>query len=199
MSGNGHGCDMHEKYLGDSYDLVKRFWAESLSPIAPLFAHPQFVPVEIQERYTVLTLIPILDPTRPPKNRFGLLLDPDTGIPLPDKSQVRASVAHASFDFISDVMARLQPAYMICFDQSYHRGNKNNKAEQLEKKREFLYSQGIDSFYYFSHAPFLFMAAKPDLLSAVIARLMECGVPADRFVMRAQARSRQPLAQCDQE
>src|SRR5438552_17254728 len=35
---------VHEKYLGDSYDLVKRFWCESLGPVAPLYAHPRFVP-----------------------------------------------------------------------------------------------------------------------------------------------------------
>src|SRR6266478_6504291 len=33
---------VHEKYLGDSYDLVKRFWCESLGPVAPLYAHPRF-------------------------------------------------------------------------------------------------------------------------------------------------------------
>ncbi len=30
---------MKEKYLGDSYDLVKRFFCDILRPIAPLYAH----------------------------------------------------------------------------------------------------------------------------------------------------------------
>lgn len=33
------GKQVCELYLGDSYDLIKRFWSESLRSIAPLYAH----------------------------------------------------------------------------------------------------------------------------------------------------------------
>jgi len=33
--------------LGDSYDLVKRFWAEALGPGGTLYAHPRFVPAAL--------------------------------------------------------------------------------------------------------------------------------------------------------
>jgi hypothetical protein len=52
---------MLEKYLGDSYDLIKRFWHEALEPIAPLYAHPKFIPADLRTRFTTLTSIPILD------------------------------------------------------------------------------------------------------------------------------------------
>jgi hypothetical protein len=48
-------------YLGDSYDIVKRFWSESLRAVAPLLAHPRFVPADIRMQYTSVTSIPVLD------------------------------------------------------------------------------------------------------------------------------------------
>src|SRR5437867_2849648 len=77
---------MREKYLGDSYDLVKRFWAESLSPVGRLLAHPGFIPAEMRAQYTLITNIPMLDSLNSQNidsRGFGLLMDPDTGIPLP--------------------------------------------------------------------------------------------------------------------
>jgi hypothetical protein len=46
---------MNQKYLGDSYDMVKRFWADILRPIAPLCAHPDFIPEPVRERFLRLT------------------------------------------------------------------------------------------------------------------------------------------------
>jgi len=60
---------MRETYLGDSYDLVKRFWYESLKSIAPLYAHPRFVPPAIHSKYTAVTSISILDVR--PVGQFG--------------------------------------------------------------------------------------------------------------------------------
>jgi len=88
---------MHEKYLGDSYDLVKRFWRENLKRVAPLYAHPRFVPVEIRARYTSLTSIPIFESR--PRGQFGILLDPHTGIPLPGEA-FHATASHAPLQFL---------------------------------------------------------------------------------------------------
>lgn len=172
-------------YLGDSYDLVKRFWAESLHPLAPLYSHPRFVPAGIRARYTAVTLIPVLDTNDLPEEPFGLLLDPHTGIPLHAESLAEATASHTPLPFIVRVNERLRPAYMICFDQSYHRHHEISRSEQLEKKREFLRGQGISSFYYDSHAPFLFMAGKAETLTAVRSRLVALGVPKERLVLRA--------------
>ena len=181
---------MRSIYLGDSYDIVKRFWAESLCPLGSLYSHPRFVPAEIRARYTAVTLIPVLDTENLPEVPFGLLLDPHTGIPLHAESTAEATASHAPLPFVVLANEQLRPAYMICFDQSFYRRHELSRTEQLEKKREFLQGQGISSFYYDSHAPFLFMAGKAETLSAVRSRLVSLGVPEERFGVRVQSEPR---------
>src|SRR5438045_3411157 len=107
---------MRETYLGESFDLVKRFWYESLKSLAPLYAHPRFVPSAIHAQYTAVTLIPILD-----VGQFGILFDPHTGIPLPSEWPGHTNASHATLPFMVQTAKELRPQYMICFDQSYHR------------------------------------------------------------------------------
>jgi len=173
---------MRAKYLGDSYDLVKRFWSESLRDVAPLFAHPRFVPQAIRAQYTGVTSIPIL--CSPPNRPFGILLDPDTGIPLPDRPLKQATASHAPLLFLVQTIAELHPDYMVCFDQSYHRRHELSKERQREAKRKFLRERGILSFYYVSHAPFLFMSESVETLAAIGDRLMSLGVPGFCFEPR---------------
>jgi len=170
---------MREKYLGDSYDLVKRFWCAGLKPIAPLYAHPKFLPAGIRAQYTAVTSIPILN--SPPSGRFGVLLDPHTGIPRPDDSFSGATASHASLPFVVQVNQELHPTYIICFDQSYHRQHGLDRAKQRDVKRKFLRKGGIESFYYVSHAPFLFLASKRKILAALRDRLTSLGIPTCRF------------------
>jgi hypothetical protein len=175
---------MRAVYLGDSYDVVKRFWSESLRLIAPLVAHSTFVPQALRVEYTALTSIPILYSR--PNHPFGVLFDPDIGIPLPDKFMEGATVSYAPLLFIVRTNAELHPDYMICFDQSHHRRHKLSKEGQREAKREFLREKGILSFCYVSHAPFLFMSQSAETLAAIGDRLMSLGVPGCRFEPNAE-------------
>jgi hypothetical protein len=170
---------VRQKYLGDSYDIVKRFWAESLHLIAPLYAHPRFVPNKIYAEYTRLTTIPILpaSPTAP----FGILLDPDTGIPRPTGPTERVTVKHAPLSFIADIDKECGPAYLICFDQSRKRCNDLTWDRQREEKMTYLRDRGLSSFYYVSHASFLFASRGPDVIRAIRAKLSSLGVPPDRL------------------
>ncbi len=168
---------MQAKYLGDSYDLVKRFLGESLHPIGPLYAHPKFVPFAIREEYTAVTLIPILNLAELPQEPYGLLLDPNTGILLSTEISRGISATHASLSFIVQTSKMLQPAYIVCFDQSYHRCHELSRVEQREKKMAFLSAQGIGSLYYVSQASFLFAAEKPENLAAILQRLESRGIP----------------------
>jgi len=170
---------MDEQWLGDSYDLVKRFWKKSLEPVAPLYAHPRFVPSTIRTHYTAVTTLPILD-TRP-HGRVGVLIDPDTGIPLPDSTATRATTKYASLLFIIELNKELHPEYIICFDQSFHRKHELSKEERREKKMTFLRERGIHSFYYVSHAPFLFAAQTTHILVSVLGCLISQGIPKSRF------------------
>ncbi len=175
---------MRGKYLGDSYDLVKRFWFENLYAIAPLYAHPKFVPGQIRSAYEAVTSIPILVLESVPKGTIGILLDPDTGIPLP-KSSKRTTVSHATLPFTMDVFEKFHPKYVICFDQSYDRQHELSRKEQRQTKMEFLSKHGFASFYYVSHAPFLFTTKTPESLAEIRTHLMSLGIPETRLELSA--------------
>jgi hypothetical protein len=174
---------MDKEYLGDSYDLVKRFLCEALAPIARLYAYPDFVPPGLRDAYTTLTTIPILDAARR-EGRFGLLLDPDTGIPLPTQKLVGATGRHASLPFIVQLNNDLGPEYIVCYDQSYHRKHELGREAQREAKMKFLRKNGLSSFYYVSHAPFLLVAQQPLVLDSILRRLILLGIPEDRLEYR---------------
>jgi hypothetical protein len=171
---------MRADFLGDSFDIVKRFWADRLGTIAPLFAHPIFVPVEMRVEYQKITGVPILPGDRLSKD-FGLFLDPDTGVPLPAATQRGASSSHATLSFIVEEFERLRPVYMICFDQSHNRGAGLSRSQQRDLKRAALQSNRIMSFYYISHAPFLFMSRDAAILESIRRVLVESGIPERRL------------------
>jgi hypothetical protein len=164
-------------YLGDSYDIVKRFWRAVLRHVAPLYAHPKFVPDTLQEDFTALTEIPLLNLQRLPPEHFGVLLDPDTGIPHPNARSQRVSRKHAPLKFISELFSDCGALYVVCFDQSRVRSKIEKLETQHEKKRKHLFSLGVFSFYYVSHAPFLFMAKQDDIITKVRKAILDAGVP----------------------
>lgn len=169
---------MHRKHLGDSFDVVKRFWGDRLAAIAPLFAHPRFVPKDIRPEFQKMVNIPVLDFSKAAVKPFGLFpLDPDTGIPLPTSSAQKATTAHAPVPFIAAELERLTPEYLICFDQSHDRNCGLPKLDQRRAKLEALRGLGIFSFYYVSHAPFLFAASDASILECVRRRVLESGIP----------------------
>jgi len=173
------GSSMRDIYLGDSYDIVKRFWAHALRDIAPMYAHPRFVPVDLRAQFSALTTIEILDSNRLPETPFGMLLDPHTGIPLPDARCQKVSIALAPVSFIAEQFAILGPAFIVCFDQTHdrHRSKELGIDDQREAKRDALLSLGVYSFYYLSHAPFLFMAKDIGMLKRVRDSLTATGIP----------------------
>lgn len=172
---------MHRDFLGDSFDIVKRFWAERLASIAPLLAHPRFVPSAIRSEFEKIVCIPVLNENRIPSGAFGLFLDPDTGIPLPTASAHKATTSHAPVPFIAAELARLKPKYVICFDQSHDRNCGQPKPQQRQSKLVALSTRQIACMYYVSHAPFLFAAGNQTDLESVRQRLVESGIPEWRF------------------
>jgi hypothetical protein len=172
---------MHERYLGDSFDIVKRFWAERLSRIAPLFAHPRFIPPRIRPAFHKMVAMDILDENARPQEPFGLFLDPHTGIPLPQAAVRQATASYAPLSFIEAELRRLDPRYLICFDQSHDRSCGLERREQRDAKRGFLKRHEISTFYYVSHAPFLFASKDAEILESVRLCLTESGIPASRL------------------
>jgi hypothetical protein len=165
---------MDEKYLGDSYDFVKRFLGEALRPIAKLYAHPKFVPAELREKYTRVTAIPMYCDGQ--QNKFGILLDPDTGIAIRG-----ATRRHTSLQFIVELTKEIDPEYIVCYDQSYYRKHDLDREGQRREKLKFLREHNLLSFYYVSHAPFLFVARDRGVLDSVFQCLTGAGVPECRM------------------
>jgi hypothetical protein len=160
---------------------VKRFWADRLACIAPLLAHPRFVPTGIRSEFEKVVCTPVLDVNRIPDTPFGLFLDPDTGVPLPTASVHKAILAYAPIQFIATELNRLKPKYLICFDQSHDRNCGQPKPRQRQSKLTALGTLRIACMYYVSHAPFLFAAHDKTALESVRRRLVESGIPEWRF------------------
>lgn len=173
---------MKETYLGDSYDVVKRFWADILRPIAKLYVHPLFIPDPIRTRFSLLTGMPLYDGASEelPK-RFGIFLDPDTGIHLPSERIRWRSTKHASLEFIAELYEEIKPEYLICFDQSFKRAKVLNKREEMSVKCDALRNCGFASFYFDSHASFLFASQNAQTLVRIEEALVIAGIPSNRL------------------
>jgi hypothetical protein len=170
---------MKREYLGDSYDAVKRMWQELLSGWAPLHAEPRFLPRELRQDFTQLTRIPMLTNGRPVP--YSILNDPDTGIRLPGEQNQTEGRTHISIQTIIDQLRNNGVRCVITYDQSHYRNIELNLNEQRQAKMSRLAEEGLHSFYYVSHAPFLFAVPDTDALQQIHEILKNAGIPEDRL------------------
>ena len=170
---------MRRKFLGDSYDVVKRLWQEVFSRWAPLFAEPCFIPEEIRGDYTVVTRIPLLNEHRPPV--YSIFNDPDTGIRLPDRENQREGVTHISLATIANQLGNPGVRCVVTFDQSHHREPDLTQADQRNTKVAWLRRHRLHSFYYVSHAPFLFAFSDGAHMRKAQDLLLGVGIPKCRI------------------
>jgi hypothetical protein len=169
---------MHRRYFGDSYDAVKRLWQQVLGPWAPLHANVDFIPIDLQKDFTRLTGIPMVHEsiTLP----HSVLNDPNTGIRLPGRADQSEGMHHVS---LRTVVTQLRQPHVVCvvtFDQSNYRTAGTLRSQRLRKVDE-LAAQGIHSFYYASHASFLFAMRTHMDLQKVTMLLREAGIPQERL------------------
>jgi hypothetical protein len=167
---------MKRDFLGDSYDAVKRLWRDLLLHWAPLHADVRFIPEDLRTNFTLLTGIPMLTDNRP--DVFSILNDPDTGIRLPGEQNQSESRSHISISFIMRQLAESGARCVITFDQSDYRHSRMNRKEQRQAKMRSLGESGFHSFYYVSHAPFLFATSNLQALREVRQILIATGIPA---------------------
>ena len=168
---------MKREFLGDSYDAVKRLWGELLRDWAQLYAAPRFIPEELRSDFTRLTGIKIL-PDKP-FGIYSILNDPDTGIRLPNKSNQTEGRTHIALPSIVTQLQDDAARCVITFDQSNYRTS--GLKGQRWQKMQYLGDNGIQSFYYVSHAPFLFAASSPQALQELGRILSNAGIPAERL------------------
>lgn len=171
------GGDVDQSYLGDSYDLVKRFLAGSVSSIAKDYADSFFIPAQIRDAYSKVTGVLIFEP--PVQSPFAILLDPCTGIPL-DAARDEPTTTHVPIKYIMKVLEEHGPKFLICFDQSFSRGA--SKDGLMREKIRALGKGGLKVFYYSSHANFLFASKSAEIIDRVKNQLQNSGIPASRLV-----------------
>jgi hypothetical protein len=119
-----------------------------------------------------------------------LFLDPDTGLRLkPTTGKDRPSYLFG-LEVVTLVLERPETLTLV-FDQSLPRGRER---EQLAKKMEFLEQHGIFSSAYVSHACFILMSSKQELMEKALEVVQgESGLPRARFV--SNTRSHNPAVQ----
>ena len=166
---------MNPKYLGDSYDLVKRFFCRELSLLGYSVAvDPMFTgawSANEQEFYRLIGAEPIAG-ERTTSTRAALFLDPDTGI------NEKGGGKHASFDRLAQEAASYE--LVFAFDQSFSRQCKPEKV--MREKLSALRSRGCHGMFYDSHARFVFVATERHALHELQLQLLSLGLPASRLL-----------------
>jgi hypothetical protein len=155
-------------------------WREMLDAWAPLYAEPRFFDLKLCEDFTKLTRIPMLTNDRP--KTYSILNDPDIGIRLPDEpNQTEKKCKHIA---INTIIGRLRMPGVRCvitFDQSVYRNHELGPEKQRDAKMHRLDKEGFPSFYYDSHAPFLFATPNIVALKQLQRILRDAGIPPERI------------------
>lgn len=167
---------MHPKYLGDSYDLVKRFFCVEIATLGySVEADPMADPssgLDIRQYCRLIGATSAADQQRPVGQRV-LLLDPDTGV------QERPGPKHVTFVRLANEADRYD--VLLCFDQAFSRGR--SAESTMTSKIAALRQMSCAAMYYSSHAHFLFVSRSMEKLIRIRDHLVEVGVPAGRLIL----------------
>jgi hypothetical protein len=166
---------LHRQYFGDSYDLVKRFFVDQLRLLGyRIYADPMFTPggeVPLAAYYRLLGVPPLQERGGRPA-RSALFVDPDTGV-----RSVRGR-KHVSFEGLAS--AAKDHAIVFCFDQAFSRGSAVMPA--MQDKLAHLARLGCAGMYFSSHAQFLFLSTRSNVINQLRSHLIKVGLPAARLV-----------------
>lgn len=166
---------MNPKWFGDSYDIVKRFFATALQHLGyDVYIDPMLTgewEEEEEELYHFLRMRPVGEYR---EGESALFLDPDIGI----RSNV--SPKHTTISRIADLLKTHEIVYS--FDQSFSRGV--DPLLQMQTKLAALSELGAAGFYFDSHARFLFASVQTERLDIIRKHFEYMGLPSSRFVCR---------------
>jgi hypothetical protein len=166
---------MNPKYLGDSYDVVKRFFCEvaRVSGYA-VYVDPMFTGAwTSQQRASFFRFLGTREVSSPtPQGPAALLIDPDTGI------RSRPGSGHTTFNAIASRCDEF--ALVFVFDQSFSYGSDARRA--MIAKLTSLRALGIRGIYYNSHARFLVCGRGSARVMQFQKALVQAGLPLSRFV-----------------
>lgn len=165
---------MNPDFLGDSYDVVKRFFCDMARSVGyTVYIDPMFTGKWTpQQRDAFFRFLGTRELRPDPQAPAALLVDPDTGI------RMEPGRAHATFASIAGRCE--QVSLVLVFDQSFSRGH--DGLEAMTGKLRSLRALGIRGVYYNSHARFLVCSKSPARVMRFRKVLIEAGLPAGRFV-----------------
>jgi hypothetical protein len=167
---------MNPEFLGDSYDLVKRFFVHEFRALGyEVAVDPLFTGDWAEgEEEAFHRLIDVKHRKELPStgDRTALFLDPDTGV------KGRATRRHVSYDRLAHEAAKHR--LVFAFDQSFSR--QGSAAEAMARKLNAISSLGLAGLYYDSHARFLFASRQSDAIHEVWLHLQRVGIPSRRLI-----------------
>lgn len=183
---------MRMQFFGDSYDVVKKFLLQSVSPGAEWAAFPMFShdvtaeEVSAFERFLGVRVVSsesLTESTNRAQHLATLaghshiFLDPDTGIKL--KFTRADSVKYVFGSELTVLCKQVPERLLLVFDQSVPRGGEK---KAMERKLAHFKSEGISGFAYLSHACFVVLSASESTCVRARANLLAAGLPSSRFV-----------------
>jgi hypothetical protein len=163
---------MNPKYLGDSYDIVKRYFCQALQSLGyTVYADLRSTAEWNGEDQLLYRLLGAHAHTETPMQPASLFLDPDTGVARKDTR------SHISFQTIASRCSTWE--IVFAFDQSFSRAGPPRA--QLQAKLATLRELGCFGFYYDSHARFLFASRNIEPLRRLREVLVSQGLPGWRL------------------
>lgn len=167
---------MNPKWFGDSFDIVKRFFAFSLRDLDyDVFVDPMLTGEwdgDEERLYRFLGMRPVEEYR---SSESAIFLDPDTGI------GANASARHTTISKIFDLLGTHE--IVFSFDQSFSRGDAH--LPQMQAKLTRLSELGASGFYFDSHARFLFASLESERLTSIQNHFESLGLPGARFVKKS--------------
>jgi len=184
---------MRRQFLGDSYDIVKRFLLETIAPGARWDAFPMFTHVVTEDELAtfeaflgvhvasrgVLTVdgdrVAHLS-TQPDQQH--VFLDPDTGIRLRPCSG-SAATNYIFGPELVDLCSSEPTRLVVVFDQSVPRGGER---QAMASKLAYFNERGVRGFAYLSHACFVVLSASQQVCDDAYANLVASALPVERIL-----------------
>jgi hypothetical protein len=166
---------MNPTFLGDLYDLVKRFFILELQSLGYAVAiDPMFTGDWAGQEDNFHRLLGLGNPANSElaPSRRSLFIDPDTGL------NERGGRRHVSFHRIEHEVQSYE--LVFAFDQSFSR--RASPIEVMKRKMSTLSKSGVRTMYYDSHARFLFASSREEVLREVMNHVVLVGMPRSRFI-----------------
>jgi hypothetical protein len=165
---------LNPKYFGDSYDIVKKFFVDTLKDIGyEVYIDPMFTGDWDGKEQDFIKFIgaKLNNNFKNPVRKSALFVDPDTGI------KDKTSPKHIKFETIIQRLEKYE--IVFSFDQSFSR-LKSSK-DQIQEKLSIFKKLGGNILYYDSHTKFLFASKNLNTINAIKNRLIQIGIPSTRL------------------